>query len=90
MSVQTVQELETARSQQFQFSTNKQLLKSFSGKTVESMEVCEVASTDLAPVALRLRILFSDGSYLEVDRKSTEIPGVRRKVLHLNVVSQSN
>ncbi|MDP3486696.1 MAG: hypothetical protein Q8S19_02040 [Bacillota bacterium] len=74
---------------QFQFNTNCVLSENFGGKIVQTIEVCEVASPDLPPVALRMRIHFTDGSYLEVDRKSTELPAVKRKVLHLNLVWQS-
>ncbi|MDP3057896.1 MAG: hypothetical protein Q8N36_00330 [bacterium] len=74
--------------QQFQFITNRALTESFAGKTVKSIEVNEVTSSNLPPVALRVRIHFTDGSYLEVDRKSTELPVAKRKVLHLNLISQ--
>lgn len=84
-----MQQVETSKGPQFQFNTNRELSDNFGGKTVRTIEVCEVASPDLSPVALRMRIHFTDGSYLEVDRKSTELPSVKRKVLHLNLVWQS-
>ena len=90
ISVQILQQhVDMSKGPQFQFNTNRELSENFGGKTVKTIEVCEVASPDLSPVALRLRIHFTDGSYLEVDRKSTELPTVKRKVLHLNLVWQS-
>jgi len=90
ISVQMLQRhVDMSKGPQFQFKTNRELSEDFGGKTVQTIEVCEVASPDLLPVPLRLRIHFTDGSYLEVDRKSTELPTVKRKVLHLNLVWQS-
>ena len=89
MNVEIATQYQAARAPQFRFNTNGNLTKEFSGKTVKSMEINEVESTDLSPVALRLRIHFTDGSYLEVDRKTTDIPEVQRKVMHLNLVWQT-
>ncbi|HSL93385.1 MAG TPA: hypothetical protein VK905_02150 [Bacillota bacterium] len=89
MNVEIATQYQAARAPQFRFNTNSDLTKQFSGKTVKSMEINEVESTDLSPVALRLRIHFTDGSYLEVDRKTTDIPEVQRKVMHLNLLWQT-
>lgn len=89
ISVQFLHQVESPRGPQFQFNTNRELSENFGGKTVKTIEVSEVASPDLSPVALRMRIHFTDGSYLEVDRKSTELPVAKRKVLHLNLVWQT-
>ena len=90
MSVEIATQYQAARAPQFRFNTNSDLTNKFSGKTVQSMEINEVESTDLSPVALRLRIHFTDGSYLEVDRKTTDIPEIHKKVMHLNLVWQSS
>jgi hypothetical protein len=89
LNVEIATQYQAARAPQFRFNTNGNLTKEFSGRTVKSMEINEVESTDLSPVALRLRIHFTDGSYLEVDRKTTDIPEVQRKVMHLNLVWQT-
>lgn len=90
MNVEIATQSQAAKAPQFRFNTNNDLTKQFSGKTVKSMEINEVASTDLSPVALRLRIHFTDGSYLEVDRKTSDIPDVHRKITHLNLIWQSS
>lgn len=90
MNVEIATQYQAARAPQFRFNTNSDLTKQFSGKTVKSMEINEVESADLSPVALRLRIHFTDGSYLEVDRKTSDIPEVQRKVMHLNLVWQTS
>lgn len=90
MNVEIATQYQAAKAPQFRFNTNSDLTKEFSGKTVKSMEINEVESHSLAPVALRLRIHFTDGSYLEVDRKTTDLPDLQRKVMHLNLVWQSN
>jgi len=79
-----------AKGQQFQFSHNREMTATLSGKTVQAVEVCEVASSDLPPAALRMRIQFTDGSCLEVDRRSTFLPRAKRRVLHLDVSWQSS
>ena len=90
MNVEIATQFQAAQVPQFKFSTNGTLNEMFSGKTVKSMEVSEVQAGELTPMALRLRIHFTDGSYLEVDRKATELPNNQRKVMHLNLVCQSN
>ncbi len=60
----------------------------FRGKTVERVEVCEVASPDFSSVPLWLRICFSDGTFLEIDRKCTALPRTKRKIMHLNLAWQ--
>lgn len=89
-SIQTLQQVAPLCGPQFQFRHNRELTATLSGKTVQAVEVCEVASTDLPPVALRLCIRFTDGSCLMVDRQSTALPRAKRKVLHLDLSWQSN
>ncbi|MBT9134499.1 MAG: hypothetical protein DDT38_01234 [Firmicutes bacterium] len=90
ISAQILQHAEEIEGQQFQFRHNHELSAILSGKTVHAVEVCEVASKDLSPVALRLCIRFTDGSRLEVDRRSTALPRAKRKVLHLDLAWQSS
>ena len=54
LNVEIATQSPAAKAPQFRFNTNNDLTKQFSGKTVKSMEINEVASTDLSPVALRL------------------------------------
>lgn len=89
-SMQTLQQETTLCGPQFQFRHNRELTATLSGKTVQAVDVCEVASTEFSPVALRLCIRFTDGSCLMVDRQSTALPRAKRKVLHLDLSWQSN
>ncbi|MBS3873544.1 MAG: hypothetical protein KGZ92_01160 [Firmicutes bacterium] len=74
---------------QFQFIHSQSLSAEFNGKVVDCVEVCEVASPDFSPVPLRMRIYFTDGTFLDVDRKSTALPRTKRKIMHLNLAWQS-
>jgi len=85
-----LQHRDEVKGPQFEFRHNRELTATLSGKTVQAVEVCEVACADLSPVALRLSIRFTDGSSLEVDRRSTALPRAKRKVLHLDLSWQSN
>ena len=84
-SAQILQHRDEIKRPQFQFRHNRELTATLSGKTVQAVEVCEVASADLPPVALRICIRFNDGSCLLVDRRSTALPRTKRKVLHLDL-----
>jgi hypothetical protein len=89
-SAEILQHADEVKGPQFRFRHNRELTATLSGKTVQAVEVCEVASADLPPVALRICIRFTDGSSLEVDRRSTALPRAKRKVLHLDLAWQSN
>lgn len=78
-----------AAAQSFQFVADADLLKKFEGKTVSSMQVTEATSQGLEPIVLRLKINFTDGSFLEVDRKSTRLTGHDRKIVHLDLAYQA-
>ncbi len=90
ISAQIIEQTYAVEGTQFEFRHNRELTSVLSGKTVQTAEVCEVASKDLSPVALRLCIHFTDGSRLEIDRRSTALPRAKRKVLHLALTWQSN
>jgi len=74
---------------QFRFQRSDTLSAVFSGKTVESIETFEVAAPDFPAAPLRLRVIFTDGTAFEVDRKSILLPRTRRKIMHLKVAWQN-
>ena len=75
--------------QSFQFIADADLLKKFEGKTVSGIQVTEATTHGMDPIVLRLKINFTDGSFLEVDRKSTRLTDHERKIVHLDLVYQA-
>jgi len=71
--------------QSFQFTADGDLLKKFRGKTVQNIQITEATSPGMEPLILRLKISFTDGSFLEVDRKSTRLTDQSRKIVHLDL-----
>lgn len=89
ISVQFSAEQRTAMMQSFQFIADADLLKQFVGKTVSDVQVTEVTAEGIQPIILRLKIGFADGSFLEVDRKSTRVTDSERKIVHLDLAYQA-
>ncbi len=89
ISVQVTPRRSLAPMQSFQFVADAELLKQFVGKTVSDVQITEVTSHCMDPVVLRLKISFSDGSFLEVDRKSTRLADSDRKIVHLDLAYQA-
>lgn len=75
--------------QSFQFVADADLLKQFVGKTVCDVQITEATSQGMEPIVLRLKISFTDGSFLEVDRKSTRLADSERKIVHLDLAYQA-
>lgn len=89
ISVQLNPQLAEPVGQSFQFVADADLLRDFTGKTVSNIQVTEAASLGMEPLVLRLKISFTDGSFLEVDRKSTRLPDKERKIVHLDLAYQA-
>ncbi len=89
ISVQVTPQYSLATLQSFQFVADAELLKRFVGKTISDVQVTEVASQGMDPIVLRLKIDFTDGSFLEVDRKSTPLSDTDRKIFHLDLTYQA-
>lgn len=75
--------------QAFQFVSDAERLKAFAGKTISNVQVTEATSNGMDPIILRLKISFTDGSFLEVDRKSTRLADQKRKLVHLDLIYQA-
>jgi hypothetical protein len=73
----------------FQFVSDTDLLRQFTGKTVSDIQITEATSQGMDPIVLRLKISFTDGSFLEVDRKSTRLADSERKIVHLDLAYQA-
>lgn len=89
ISVQFNPEHSPATLQSFQFVSDAELLKQFVGKTVRDVQITEATSQGMEPIVLRLKISFTDGSFLEVDRKSTRLADSERKIVHLDLAYQA-
>lgn len=89
ISVQFTHEQSSATLQSFQFVADTDLLRQFTGKTVSDVQITEATSQGMDPIILRLKISFTDGSFLEVDRKSTRLANSERKVVHLDLAYQA-
>lgn len=75
--------------QSFQFVADADQLKQFVGKTICDVQITEATSPAMDPIVLRLKISFTDGSFLEVDRKSTRLAESERKIVHLDLAYQA-
>lgn len=89
ISIQFTPEHSPATLQSFQFVADADLLKQFVGKTVRDIQITEATSQGMEPIVLRLKISFTDGSFLEVDRKSTRLADSERKIVHLDLAYQA-
>lgn len=89
ISVQVAPQQAPALLQSFQFVADADLLKQFVGKTVRDMQITEATSQGMEPIVLRLKVSFTDGSFLEVDRKSTRLADSDRKIVHLDLAYQA-
>ena len=89
ISVQVTPQHSPAAMQSFRFVADADLLKQFVGKTVCDMQITEATSQGMEPIILRLKISFTDGSFLEVDRKSTRLANSDRKIVHLDLAYQA-
>lgn len=89
ISVQVTPRHSFAPWQSFRFVADAEQLKQFVGKTVSDVQITEVTSHGMDPVVLRLKISFSDGSFLEVDRKCTRLADSDRKIVHLDLAYQA-
>ncbi len=90
ISVQVSPEMQAATIiQSFQFVSDADLLKRFEGKTISGIQVTEATSQGIDPMVIRLKFSFTDGSFLEIDRKSTRLGDQDRKVVHLDLVYQA-
>ncbi len=89
ISVQISANRQPEVAQSFRFVADADLLKAFKGKTVGSVQVTEATTHGMDPIILRLKINFTDGSFLEVDRKSTRLTDHERKIVHLDLAYQA-
>jgi len=90
ISVKHVLQAKEEHLPQFRFKRSDNLSTVFRGKTVETVETFEVVAPDFASAPLWLRIHFTDGTVLEVDRKSILLPRTRRKIMHLKLAWQNH
>lgn len=89
VQITQLQSESTTLIQSFQFVSDAELLKQFEGKTIATVQVTEASAQGMDPIVVRIKLSFTDGSFLEVDRKTTRLPEQERRIVHLDLAYQA-